>query len=162
MNEQPNRLILLRHAKSDRSLDVTDHERPLAQRGEREAPQAGRWLDEHVASVDLVLCSTATRARRTCELVTEQFSADTPIRHDGRLYGASGQELLDRIRELPEELENVLFVGHNPGLEELLTVLTGDYQELKTSAIAVLRPTGSWREANPGWARLESLIAARP
>src|SRR5260370_40026330 len=91
------RLILLRHAKSAWP-DVPDHERPLAGRGRRAAPTAGRWLREAGFVPDRVLCSTAPRARETWQLAEEELGAHPPTPFEDRGYGASAPELLDPAR----------------------------------------------------------------
>ncbi|CAM5605305.1 Phosphohistidine phosphatase OS=Streptomyces griseomycini OX=66895 GN=FHS37_004000 PE=4 SV=1 [Streptomyces griseomycini] len=82
------RLVVLRHAKSARPEGVADHERPLAPRGRRDAPAAGRALAEADCLPGLALCSTAVRARRTWELAAAQWGTPPPVRFDRRLYAA--------------------------------------------------------------------------
>ncbi len=114
------RLIVMRHAKSDWSSGVDDHERPLAGRGRREAGLAGDWLREQVADIGLVVCSSATRARQTWKRVAKRLDAVPELRVDDRLYGASDRQLRDVLRELPDATRTVLVIGHNPGLEDLV------------------------------------------
>ncbi|MEU7470601.1 histidine phosphatase family protein [Streptomyces sp. NPDC044984] len=165
------RLVVLRHAKSARPEGVTDHERPLAPRGGRDAPAAGRALAEADCLPGLALCSTAVRARRTWELVAAQWGTPPPVRHDPRLYHAGVPELLDVVRETPAEVETLLLIGHNPGLEDLVLTLAGDglddtldrvRAKFPTSAIAVLSWRGAaWRDLAPGAALLTSLTVPR-
>ncbi len=162
MSGAGRRLILLRHSKSDRHADVDDHGRPLAERGRAEAPLAGRWLRDRLAGLDLVVCSTAARARETWELAGAEFDTEPSTRHDERLYAASADGLLTVVRELPDSARSVLFVAHNPGLEDLVTVLTGSREQLRTSAIAVLDSPAGWSDGGGGWARLTSLTTPRP
>jgi len=143
-------LVLLRHAKSDWSRDLPDERRPLAGRGRREAPLAGRWLREHQPGIDLVLCSTAVRARQTWRLAGAELDPVPEARYDERLYGAAAGELLAVVRALPAEVGTALLVGHNPGISDLVGLLTGEPTELKTSSIAVLGWTGEWGNAAPG------------
>ncbi len=143
------RLILLRHAKSAWPEETADYERPLAARGGRDAPVAGQWLRDHVADVDLVVCSPASRARQTWELVAPQLDPLPEVRYDERVYGASVETLLGVIRESPQHAPTVLVVGHNPGLEELVELLTGAVEPLTTSAVAVLAGQGRWADAAP-------------
>src|ERR1700735_1567796 len=89
------RLILLRHAKSAWPDDVPDHDRPLASRGRRDAPAAGRWLRKSGYVPDRVLCSTARRTRETWQLVEEELGAHPQTVFEDRVYGASSAELLD-------------------------------------------------------------------
>lgn len=120
------RLMVLRHAKSAWPEGVQDHRRPLGPRGLRDAPAAGRALAEVGGLPDLALCSTAVRARRTWELAAAEWGTPPPVRYDRRLYAAGVADLLDVVREVPREVEALLLVGHNPGLEELVAELAGD------------------------------------
>lgn len=165
------RLVVLRHAKSARPEGVTDHERPLAPRGSRDAPAAGRALAEADCLPGLALCSTAVRARRTWELAAAQWGTPPPVRHDPRLYHAGVPELLDVVRDTPAEVETLLLIGHNPGLEDLVLTLAGDglddtldrvRAKFPTSAIAVLSWRGAaWRDLAPGAALLTSVTVPR-
>ena len=140
-------LILVRHAKSDWSGDDADIARPLASRGRRQAPEAGRWLNANIERVDLALVSPAERTRSTWQLVALELEAAPPSRLEPRLYGASADDLLTVVRELPDELDTVLLVGHNPDIEELVRHLTGEWVRMRTSEIAVLTWPGSWASA---------------
>ncbi|PKW06360.1 phosphohistidine phosphatase [Streptomyces sp. 1222.5] len=165
------RLMVLRHAKSAWPEGVQDHRRPLGPRGLRDAPAAGRALAEVGGLPDLALCSTAVRARRTWELAAAEWGTPPPVRYDRRLYAAGVADLLDVVREVPREVEALLLVGHNPGLEELVAELAGDglddslerlRAKFPTSAIAILtwRGTG-WPALGPGTALLTSFMVPR-
>lgn len=136
-------LVLLRHAKSDWTGGEPDHERDLAKRGRRQAPEAGAWLTENL-DLDLAIVSTATRARRTWDLVAGEMPTPPPVRHEERVYAASARRLLDVVSELPEEVVTAVVVGHNPGLEDLVSSLADAWIRLPTSAIAVLSLAGPW------------------
>lgn len=153
-------LILLRHSKSDWSGNEADTERPLAERGRRQAPQAGQWLATHVARIDMAVVSTAKRARATWELVSAELVDPPETRYDNDPYAASVGELLDIVRRLDEELDTVALVGHNPELEDLAETLTGDWTALPTSALAVIELDGPW--ASAGRARGLLRAAGRP
>ncbi|MEU8032292.1 histidine phosphatase family protein [Streptomyces sp. NPDC049099] len=165
------RLVVLRHAKSAWPEGVEDHRRPLAPRGLRDAPAAGRALADADCLPDLALCSTAVRARRTWELASAEWGTPPPVRHDRRLYAAGVPELLEVLREAPPEVETLLVVGHNPGLEELVLELAGDglgdtlervRVKFPTCAIAVLDWHGSgWAALAPGTALLTSFTVPR-
>lgn len=146
-------LVVIRHAKSDWTHDLPDDQRPLNPRGQREAPLIGTWVAEHVGTVDLVICSTATRARET---LRRSGLAAGEIRHDERVYAAAPQDLLSVVDEVSEEVGTVALIGHNPGLSELVGVLTGEAVELKTSAVAVVRWQGGWPDV---WARRADLVS---
>jgi phosphohistidine phosphatase len=165
------RLVLLRHAKSAWPESVEDHHRPLAPRGLRDAPAAGRALADAGALPDLALCSTAERARRTWELAAGQWGTPPPVHYDRRLYAAGVPDLLEVVREVPGRVETLLLVGHNPGLGDLVLELAGDGLDdtlervrvkFPTSAIAVLtwRGTG-WPALAPGSALLTSFKVPR-
>jgi phosphohistidine phosphatase len=165
------RLVLLRHAKSDWP-DVADHDRPLAKRGRREAPLAGRWLAESGYWPDAVVCSTARRARETWELASEGLAAAVPgaapaVRYEPRVYEATVLGLLMLVREFPPDWRTALIVGHNPGMLELTAGLLaprmsapspGPPAAFPTAAVAVLGLPGDWSDAAPGEARLLAFV----
>ena len=156
--EYPRRLVLFRHAKSDWPEDVADHDRPLAARGRRDAPLAGRWLARHGHAPDAVICSTARRARETWDLPSASLATAPPVRYEPRVYEATVLALLMLVREIPDEQSVVAIVGHNPGLAELAVGLAAPPPQppasFPTSAIAVLGLPGTWSDAGPGEARL--------
>ena len=153
-------LVLLRHAKSDWSGHEADIGRPLAGRGRRQAPDAGRWLAANINGIDLAVVSPASRAGSTWDLVAGQLDVAPPTQIDDRIYAASSQELLTVVRQLPDEAHTVVLVGHNPGLEDLAGMLTGEPIALPTSALAVLALSGSWSSAGRDSAELRT--AGRP
>jgi phosphohistidine phosphatase len=140
-------LVLLRHAKSDWSGDEADIARPLAKRGRRQASDVGRWLAANLDSVDLAVVSPASRARSTWDLVAAQLDVPPRTRIDDRVYAASDQQLLTVVRELPDDIETMVLVGHNPGIEDLASFLTGESAPMPTSALAVITLPGSWSTA---------------
>jgi len=160
-------LLLLRHAKSsweDRSL--SDHDRPLNERGERDAPRMGRLLRDEGLWPDLILSSTARRARRTAELLLASPDEntldegtpgdDTEIRYLSELYLADPEDYLGAVRRMGGQAESVLVVGHNPGLEMLLQSMTDEWHRLPTAALARIDlPIDAWTDLAPG----EGLLA---
>ncbi|HEX5994254.1 MAG TPA: histidine phosphatase family protein [Jiangellales bacterium] len=150
-------LVLVRHAKSAWPDGVPDHDRPLSERGRRDAPALGRWLREQGIVADLAVVSTARRARETFELAAAELDpAPKPLITDS-MYGASTGDLLDTVRELPAAVSVALLIGHNPGIGTLAAVLdeqAGSAPVFKTSAVAVYEVGPSWPEVNPGMARL--------
>src|SRR3954451_8846441 len=149
-------LILLRHAKSDWSGDEDDRHRPLAPRGLRQAPEAGRWLARNLERIDLAVVSPAARARSTWELASAELAVPPPIRYDERLYGASARELLAVVRELADEERYVVLVGHNPGLEDLAGTLSRGSVRMPTSALAVVALPLEWPTAGDSSAELRA------
>ena len=140
-------LHLLRHAKSswdDSTLD--DHDRPLAPRGERAAlALADHWAACGVRP-DLVLCSTACRARQTLERILPRWDSPPAVRWDRGLYLTSAPELLERVQGLADAHASVLLVGHNPGLGELATLLAGSGDPALRRRLMRKYPTGAWVE----------------
>lgn len=145
-------LVVVRHAKSDWSHEVPDDQRPLNPRGRGDAPLIGPWVAGNVGAVDLVVCSTAVRARET----VARSGLTAEVRYDERVYAAGHQDLMSVVDEVADEVGTVALVGHNPGLSELVGVLTGEPVELKTSAIAVVSWHGGWPDV---WARGASLVS---
>ncbi len=167
------RLVLLRHAKSAWP-DLPDHDRPLAGRGRGDAPAIGRWLRETGCLPDLVWCSTAERATQTWQLAAAELGADPPVSYEPKMYGATGSELADLVRQAPARTGTLLLVGHNPGLQELAVTLSAADAEpggaaaldrlarkFPTAALAVLEFGGGWPELSAGSARLVSFVVPR-
>jgi phosphohistidine phosphatase len=175
MSEGParHRLVLLRHAKSDWPHGVPDQDRPLGERGRREAPAAGRWLAAAGLVPDRVLVSSARRTQETWALVGPELGGDRlDVRVEDRVYEAGAGDLLDLVRETDESVGTLLVVGHNPGLEVLAMVLDdqrgmpADRQRLvtkfPTGAVAVLHlMVDRWAEVNPQTCRLVAAAVPR-
>src|SRR5438105_4669467 len=109
------RLVLVRHAKSAYPHGVPDHERPLSGKGRRNAQAAGRWFVSEGPRVGLVLCSDATRARHTWEIVRAELAAadrDAPLHLEPLLYGASADDVIALVQRLPADVLSVALVGH--------------------------------------------------
>lgn len=163
-------LALLRHAKSDWETGRADRDRPLNQRGSRDAPRIGRWLRSRGSwRPQLILSSTAVRARQTIAAVIEQAGLeDVELRWEDGLYLASRRALLEQVRALPSACNSVMLVGHNPGLEELLEDLsrtpvpaTDSGKVFTTANLALLQLEGEWRDAGHGSAELLELVRPR-
>ena len=144
------RLVLLRHAKSDWTHDVADLDRPLGERGRRQAREAGRWLGANLDRVDVAVVSPARRTRSTWELAAAELDVPPDVWVDERVYAASDRELLEVVRALPDDRVTAVMVGHNPGLEDLLAHLTGGEATMPSSAIAVVALPGGWASAGDG------------
>lgn len=139
-------LVVMRHGKSDWSVDASDQDRPLTDRGRSQAAEAGRWLEEHGGVLDLALVSPAERAHAAWVLASAELSEPPPLRSEERAYTFDGLELMALVRSLEDE-HRVVLVGHNPACEEMLELLTGERPEMKTSALAVVEMP-DWR--SPG------------
>jgi phosphohistidine phosphatase len=132
-------LLLMRHAKSswdDPSQD--DHDRPLNKRGLRDAPEMGELLVDQSLVPDSITCSTAVRAYETARIVAESCRSPAVLRATAELYHADLAAWQHVIRQLPPESERALCVGHNPGIEMLLSELTDESHHMATAALAVL------------------------
>ncbi|MCV7084957.1 SixA phosphatase family protein [Mycolicibacter hiberniae] len=153
-------LILLRHAKSDYPPGATDHERPLAPRGIREAGLAGDWLRAHAPAVDAVLCSTATRTRQTYA----RTALAAPVRYVDDLYDAAPGTVLATINTVGDDVGTLLVIGHEPAMSRVALGLAGSgtdaavaqriSEKYPTSGIAVLQVGGSWADVQLGSAAL--------
>lgn len=149
-------LVVVRHAKSDWGTGVDDHERPLNERGRRDAPALGAWLRDNVPGLELVVCSTAARARQTWRLASATYDPAPEVRYEQRIYAAEPRGLMSVVDELADEVGTAALVGHNPGLSELVETVSGQAVELTTSAVAVLRWGGTWADV---WSRSAELVA---
>ena len=165
------RLLVLRHAKS--SWDdptLADHDRPLSPRGERTLAEMRRVLAVRGGGVTNVLCSSAARTRATLDGVRNALPADVEVVVDTGLYGAEEDELLERCRAVGDDAGDVLLVGHNPEVEGLIDLLTGDatpaarrqlLTKVPTGAIAQLTFSGPWSALQPGASHLDVLLVPK-
>lgn len=141
-------LLVLRHAKADREQpSMSDHERPLTKKGVKAARRMGELLREKHLVPDLVLASTAERARTTAELAAREAGYTPSVDLLAELYLAEPPAYLDALRRLGGDAERVLVVGHNPGIEALIFRLTGAAEHMPTAALAECElPIASWSE----------------
>lgn len=162
-------VYLLRHAKSDWSDQMLpDHARPLASRGRRDAKRIAKHLRGCGIEPTLVLCSSAERTRETLELVRPALGAALTEIED-RLYAASSDQLLERLRALPEESSSVLLIGHNPGLQQVALVLAKPNRKrgrleakFPTGALATLAvPHATWPQLAAGDAELTAFMVPK-
>jgi phosphohistidine phosphatase len=161
-------LFVLRHAKSswdDPGLD--DHERPLAQRGRRAVKVLAEHLQKQGIKPGQVLCSPA---RRTVETL-EGVGLDGEALIEGKLYTATGSEIIERLRQIPEEVDSVMVIGHNPAMQMLVLRLASTAvgaregsnladveRKFPTGALATLTFDCAWGELGPGRAELTALV----
>jgi phosphohistidine phosphatase len=160
------RLYLLRHAKS--SWDdptLADHDRPLAPRGRRAAKVMAKHLARKGIAPELVLCSPSRRTRETLTRIVPGLGKNANLRIEAELYAASAAALLEVLHEVPDEVESVMLIGHNPGIQDLGLSLARPgsksarvRNKFPTAALATLELNGSWRELAPGSAELVSFV----
>ena len=161
-------LWLLRHGKSDRDLAVDDFDRPLKKRGKQDLERVSIWLLKENLIPDCFLSSPAKRAISTAKIIHKIFANDAlPIFQDKRIYQEGFERLKTVLAECPKENKQVLLVGHNPELTDLLIYLVGasnlpDTDKLlPTSALVRLKMPEDWVDLDAGCATLSSITYAK-
>ncbi len=166
-------LILMRHAKSAWDAgDLPDHDRPLSDRGRSAAPAMGRWLKQNKLKPDLILCSTATRAKETLSLVHPFLPEKAKTEFLEGLYMALPREILATIAKVgSDKTETLLLIGHNPGIGSLAHWLSGDgdaktlarmQEKFPTGAVAVIDVNvETWRELDGEQGSLRHFVCPR-
>lgn len=146
------KLFLIRHSKASRELSlINDLDRPLTERGYRDAVSMSAVLKTETETVDLFLTSQSVRTWSTALIFSRTFNYEpAKIKVDARLYEASTKELLTVVNKVHDDLNTVFLFGHNPGLHRFLLYLTGkDEGHFATSAIAGISFNGlSWEEVS--------------
>jgi phosphohistidine phosphatase len=153
-------LFVLRHAKSSwENPDWADFERPLNARGLDAARFIGGLIYERRLAPQIIVSSPAKRAKQTAVLVKEIAEISRAVAFDERIYEASPLALFNLIREFDEKWESVLIVGHNPGFENLVRILTGETVSMPTAALARINlDIEKWSALESGVNELEFLI----
>jgi phosphohistidine phosphatase len=143
-------LLLMRHAKSSwKHPENPDHERPLNKRGKKDAPLMGNLIKDKELIPQYILSSTACRAVETAEMVVKSSGFNGKVDYLDSFYMAEPNVYLDGLQTLPDEIERVMIIGHNPGLEGLLQILSGRVESLPTSSIAhIVLPINQWKDLN--------------
>jgi phosphohistidine phosphatase len=148
------RLYLIRHAKSSWSnLKISDFDRPLNQRGKREAPLMAQRLAKYGVCPDALISSPAKRARTTAEIVAK--GVNYPLKQicfDDSVYTSETVDLLQVLRKTTDQVETAFLVGHNYAITDLAVLLTGEYiRKIPTSGIVAMDlSVDSWAEVGPG------------
>lgn len=152
-------LYILRHAKAEAlASEGGDHERVLARRGEKDAALVGRALSALDESPELVLCSSAARARQTAELAKAEGRWRAAVALERGLYDATAESLLTRLRALDAGVQRVLLVGHQPALGQLIALLCGAEPDFAPATLARIDVLGSWSELAARGGRLAWLL----
>lgn len=131
-------LLVMRHGKSDWGAGMSDHERPLNPRGVESAGTVGRVLDTMGLVPDLVLTSSATRARTTAELVVEAAGWACPVEDTPVFYEAGVDGVLARLAQVPDDVDRLLVTGHMPTWGGLVQLVTGAHVAMRTATVAVV------------------------
>ena len=166
------RLILLRHAKSEKAEpDMRDRDRPLTARGQKDALQVDAYLVHHELLPDRVIVSPARRTRETWERLAAALPKPAPVRYDDGLYNASQAAIIEAIKGAPRTAQTLLVIGHNPGLHDAarLLVASGDVEArerlnegLPTAGLVVIDFAGNdWGKVHPHGGRLERFLHPR-
>jgi len=168
-------LLLMRHANSESgTIDVSDHDRTLSNRGISACVRVGALLAPEPCAAEHVLCSSATRARQTLTGLAIHAGWDVPagkptVEYDRHLYVASGQQIIDVIRASNDNVSRLMVVAHCPGLGDAARLLTGRGDETHYARLLESFPpaalarfefsTSSWREIGPGGGVLTRFVA---
>ncbi|HZP76376.1 MAG TPA: histidine phosphatase family protein [Pseudolabrys sp.] len=166
------RLLLLRHAKTERSEPGgRDHERKLDSRGRSDTPKIGAYMARHGYLPQRALVSSAVRTQETWALLAKAFRPTPAMVSERRLYDAGAQSILKVIKETPDQAATLLVVGHNPGLHELAIILvaSGDIEarerlreKMPTCALAVIDfALDGWDKLHVQSGRLERFITPK-
>ncbi len=156
-------LLIMRHAKSAWDTDAaSDFDRPLAKRGERDAPRMGAWIEKQGLRPDHVVSSPAERAKQTILSVSKALGIKKKkINWNSRIYGAGTETLLAVLAEVPGKVQTTLIVGHNPGLEFLFAHLAGNLDQegfnagmVKTATVVHLEMPDDWEDLPQGCAKV--------
>ena len=131
-------LFLVRHAKSSRDdTTLPDKDRPLNDRGKRDAPRMAKRLAKREVKVDLILSSPARRAITTAQIFADKLDYQLKnIAVDDRLYPGAADDVLNILHKLANKWDRVMLVGHNPALADLAHYLSADIIQMPTCAVA--------------------------
>ncbi len=146
------KLLLMRHAKSSwGDSSIPDHDRPLKKRGQKDAEHMGKLLKSKELEPDLILSSTALRAKQTAEIMADTCKCKKEIIFLDSLYMAEPADILHAIEKNAKDKNTVLVIGHNPGLEAFLQIANGKVETLPTASIAYLTaPIDDWGQLDKG------------
>ena len=141
-------LLVMRHAKSDwNNARLSDHDRPLNKRGQEDAPEMGRLLYRLELTPDLIISSTAERAMTTAELVALNCNYEQNIQWTRDFYHADPETYIETLRGIDNQYGRVMVVGHNPGMAELVDLLTNESVHFTTANIAhISLPIDNWAD----------------
>jgi phosphohistidine phosphatase len=141
-------LIVLRHAKSSwKDNNLADYERPLNKRGKYDAPRMGALLVRQDLVPNLIISSSAKRAATTAKAVAENCGYEDEIQYSRHLYAAWPEAYIEALNDLMSDYPRVMVVGHNPGIEDLVEELTGEWVRMPTAALAQIDlAIGRWSD----------------
>ncbi len=160
------RLFLLRHAEADQPLGVSDHARPLTERGQKQGAAVGAYLAQEGLVPEFALVSTALRTRSTWDEVQKKLGGPMiPVEFEQAIYEARPHAILEAIQGLPSQPRSILLLGHNPGMHSVALQLTGAgdqrmrdrlSSEFPPASLAVIEfDSADWGGIDTGSGRLE-------
>ncbi len=155
-------ILLLRHAKSSHEIpQLKDFDRPLASRGQKDAPRMGNYLRNTGYLPGVIISSPAQRAKETTELCVEAAGLDEEIiSWNDNLYYGTSQDYLEAINKAPKGVERIMLVGHNPMIEETANKLCGDANiRVPTAALICFeQPANKWEQIAPRLVQLKWMM----
>ncbi len=132
-------LLLMRHAKSSwKDESLADHERPLKKRGKKDAKLIAKVIKKKNLIPDLILSSSAVRTKETVEVLTDALDFDGEIIYSDELYMGEPPDFVNALKDIDNQYETVLIVGHNPGLEAYLQIIDGEIEAVPTGGLGYL------------------------
>ena len=172
LGKPPRVVYLFRHAKSSwEDPTLADVDRPLAPRGRRACETMGRYMRFADVRPDVVLCSPSVRTRQTIETLLPALDGDVPVAYEEALYHGGPDDLMDRLRRVPDKFNSVLIVGHNPALQALAVSLAGAGDPDEMARLRAKFPTAGmatlvlredhWRDLAPDACELHSFVVPR-
>jgi phosphohistidine phosphatase len=143
-------LLLIRHAKSSwEQPGLSDFDRPLNERGKKDAPEMAKRVKEKGIEIDHLLSSTAKRAKKTAKYFAEEFGfKKEDIKLVEELYGATQSEFLQAVKDIDDKYKTVALFSHNPGITDFASSLTNvRIDDMPTCAVFALQiETDSWKD----------------
>jgi phosphohistidine phosphatase len=157
------KILIMRHAKSDwGDSSLSDMQRPLNERGKRDAPQMGLELKNRNLIPDIIISSPAVRAAETARAVAKKSGFSGEIVFEEGFYHGHLDTIMETLQKLPETCNNVMIFGHNPTWETLVSRLSGKYHEMPTAAVAVLICKGkTWKELSFSNCKLDFILTPK-
>lgn len=148
MNKSSKLLLILRHAKSSWEFtELSDHDRPLNNRGKRDAPRMGKKILKEGLVPHLIISSSAVRAHSTARKVAKTCRYEDEILINPTLYDSGYSDYLNVLKNQEDRHDIIMLVGHNPISEQLVEVLTGEIVTMPTCAVACISlPIRSWKQ----------------
>lgn len=157
-------LTLIRHAKSDQNMEVSDFDRPLNERGRLDAEKIGKYLSSELSKPDLIISSSAVRAAETASIISKQVSyQNDKILFFDDLYLCTTTEFMEILMEQNVKLKHIIIVGHNPGITSFLNILADeDIDNMPTASIAHLQlDVFKWEDVEAGMGKLIQFVSPK-